>query len=62
MLILSHSNQAVDVLMRETALFAEKREKFEEGKIMRYGMQRDVTSHLATLYRSASDGKTSRSC
>ncbi|MYL64078.1 AAA family ATPase [Bacillus hwajinpoensis] len=45
-LILSHSNQAVDVLMREIALFAEKREKFEEGKIMRYGLQRDVPSIL----------------
>ncbi len=45
-LILSHSNQAVDVLMRETAAFAEGREKFEEGKIMRYGMQRDVQSDL----------------
>ncbi|WP_347550114.1 AAA domain-containing protein [Pseudalkalibacillus hwajinpoensis] len=45
-LILSHSNQAVDVLMRETAIFAEKREKFEEGKIMRYGLQRDVQSDL----------------
>ncbi|WP_165995783.1 AAA domain-containing protein [Bacillus sp. Cs-700] len=45
-LILSHSNQAVDVLMREIALFAEKRAKFEEGKIMRYGLQRDVPSIL----------------
>ncbi|MCA0174626.1 DEAD/DEAH box helicase [Bacillus sp. RAR_GA_16] len=45
-LILSHSNQAVDVLMREIALFAEKKEKFEEGKIMRYGLQRDVPSIL----------------
>ncbi|MDP4549991.1 AAA domain-containing protein [Alkalihalobacillus macyae] len=45
-LILSHSNQAVDVLMRETASFIETREKFEEGQIMRYGMQRDVPSEL----------------
>ncbi|MDO6655922.1 DEAD/DEAH box helicase [Anaerobacillus sp. 1_MG-2023] len=45
-LILSHSNQAVDVLMRETASFAENREKFEEGKIVRYGQQRDVSSNL----------------
>lgn len=45
-LILSHSNQAVDVLLRETALFSENKSKFEEGKIMRYGMQRNVHSDL----------------
>ncbi|WP_377888979.1 DEAD/DEAH box helicase [Alkalihalobacillus sp. R86527] len=45
-LILSHSNQAVDVLMRETVNFTDIKSKFEEGKIMRYGLQRNVKSHL----------------
>ncbi|MFB6467079.1 AAA domain-containing protein [Cytobacillus sp. Hz8] len=38
-LILSHSNQAVDVLMSETTAFIEKKGKFHEGDILRYGSQ-----------------------
>ncbi|WP_270182169.1 AAA domain-containing protein [Alkalihalobacillus sp. CinArs1] len=45
-LILSHSNQAVDVLMKETVQFTDTKDKFEEGKIMRYGSQRNISSHL----------------
>ncbi|MCA0988328.1 DNA2/NAM7 family helicase [Alkalihalobacillus algicola] len=45
-LILSHSNQAVDVLMRETVNFTDNKSKYEEGKVMRYGLQRNVKSHL----------------
>ncbi|RFU64803.1 AAA domain-containing protein [Peribacillus glennii] len=36
-LILSHSNQAVDVLMEETAGFVKKKKRFNEGDIIRYG-------------------------
>ncbi|MGP1907781.1 DEAD/DEAH box helicase [Metabacillus sp. JX24] len=36
-LILSHSNNAVDVLMNELAQFVLKREKFKAGDIVRYG-------------------------
>ncbi|WP_075981655.1 AAA domain-containing protein [Bacillus massilinigeriensis] len=38
-LILSHSNQAVDVLMSETKIFIEKKGKFQEGDLLRYGSQ-----------------------
>ncbi|OLO25363.1 DNA helicase [Alkalihalophilus pseudofirmus] len=38
-LILSHSNQAVDVLASEIATFIEKKNRFEEGDILRYGTQ-----------------------
>lgn len=36
-LILSHSNQAVDVLMGEIAAFIKKKDRFCEGDILRYG-------------------------
>ncbi|MBM7691203.1 nucleoside-triphosphatase THEP1 [Peribacillus deserti] len=36
-LILSHSNQAVDVLMAEISSFLKKKDKFKEGDILRYG-------------------------
>ncbi|MFY0758441.1 AAA domain-containing protein [Metabacillus dongyingensis] len=36
-LILSHSNSAVDVLMKEIAAFIHKKEKFKEGELLRYG-------------------------
>ncbi|WP_458413345.1 AAA domain-containing protein [Schinkia sp. CFF1] len=36
-LVLSHSNQAVDVLMGELADFIKKKERFREGDILRYG-------------------------
>jgi hypothetical protein len=36
-LILSHSNQAVDVLMAELAGFLKRKSRFKEGDILRYG-------------------------
>ncbi|WP_080845971.1 AAA domain-containing protein [Cytobacillus gottheilii] len=36
-LILAQSNQAVDVLMAETAAFLKKKGKFQEGRLLRYG-------------------------
>lgn len=36
-LILSHSNQAVDVLIGETSTFLKKKELFKEGLLIRYG-------------------------
>ncbi|MBY0121729.1 AAA domain-containing protein [Bacillus sp. S/N-304-OC-R1] len=36
-LILSHSNQAVDVLMSEVTDFLKKKKKFSEGDVLRYG-------------------------
>lgn len=38
-LILSHSNQAVDVLIKEIAFFISKKERFVEGDVLRYGTQ-----------------------
>lgn len=38
-LILAHSNQAVNVLMSEIASFVKKKKRFQEGKILRYGSQ-----------------------
>ncbi|MGG3888820.1 DEAD/DEAH box helicase [Metabacillus fastidiosus] len=38
-LILSHSNQAVDVLLAEISTFIKKRNKFQEGHVIRYGSQ-----------------------
>ncbi|SFA90877.1 MULTISPECIES: AAA domain-containing protein [unclassified Bacillus (in: firmicutes)] len=36
-LILSHSNQAVDVIIKEISNFVRKKERFKEGEILRYG-------------------------
>ncbi|MEC1721712.1 AAA domain-containing protein [Schinkia azotoformans] len=36
-LILSHSNQAVDVLMGELTDFIKKKKRFQEGDVLRYG-------------------------
>lgn len=36
-LILSHSNQAVDVLMSELTEFLKKKKKFRDGDVLRYG-------------------------
>lgn len=36
-LILSHSNQAVDVLMNEMTHFIKRKERFKEGDVLRYG-------------------------
>lgn len=38
-LVLSHSNQAVDVLMAEISSFIKKKERFQEGDVLRYGAQ-----------------------
>ncbi|MBP2241086.1 hypothetical protein J2Z40_001648 [Cytobacillus eiseniae] len=38
-LVLSHSNQAVDVLMAEVSLFLEKNSHLHEGDLLRYGSQ-----------------------
>ena len=38
-LILAHSNQAVDVLMAEIAAFTKKKKRFQEGEVLRYGSQ-----------------------
>ena len=46
-LILAHSNQAVDVLMAEIAAFTKKKKRFQEGEVLRYGSQigESLTSH-----------------
>ncbi|MFP5112001.1 AAA domain-containing protein [Bacillaceae bacterium C204] len=36
-LILSHSNQAVDVLIHEISTFIKKKDRFREGDVLRYG-------------------------
>ncbi|EKN65435.1 putative DNA helicase [Neobacillus bataviensis LMG 21833] len=36
-LILSHSNQAVDVLIAEISAFIKKKDRFREGDVLRYG-------------------------
>ncbi|MFJ7638088.1 AAA domain-containing protein [Peribacillus sp. NPDC097225] len=38
-LVLSHSNQAVDVLMAEISSFIKRKERFHEGDVLRYGSQ-----------------------
>lgn len=38
-LILAHSNQAVDVLMVEISAFVKKKDRFKEGEVLRYGTQ-----------------------
>lgn len=43
-LILSQSNQAVDVLMTEIARFIDKKGRFREGDLLRYGSQSAITS------------------
>ena len=41
-LILSHSNQAVDVLISEISAFLKKKERFREGDVLRYGFNTGV--------------------
>jgi len=36
-LLLSHSNQAVDVLIKEISVFIRKKKRFREGDVLRYG-------------------------
>ncbi|WP_026694011.1 AAA domain-containing protein [Peribacillus kribbensis] len=48
-LILSHSNQAVDVLMNEVYSFLEKKDMFHEGDILRFGSQSaELAQSIAT--------------
>lgn len=42
-LILSHSNQAVDVLIREVSAFIKKKDRFREGDVLRYGSNTGVS-------------------
>ncbi|SFC69558.1 Superfamily I DNA and/or RNA helicase [Bacillus sp. OV322] len=46
-LILSHSNQAVDVLMKEISGFIKLKKRFNEGEVLRYGSQAgdELNSH-----------------
>ncbi|WP_226666551.1 AAA domain-containing protein [Metabacillus litoralis] len=44
-LILSQSNQAVDVLMNEVSHFVDKKERLREGDLLRYGSQSSLISH-----------------
>jgi hypothetical protein len=41
-LILSHSNQAVDVLISEISAFIKKKDRFKEGDVLRYGSNTGV--------------------
>jgi superfamily I DNA and/or RNA helicase len=45
-LLLSHSNQAVDVLLSEISTFIKKKKRFQEGDVLRYGA--NVGDALAT--------------
>lgn len=53
-LILSHSNQAVDVLMAELTDFMKRKKRFQEGDVLRYGgsmgdistTHREITTNL----------------
>lgn len=53
-LILSHSNQAVDVLMSELTDFIKRKKEFQEGQVLRYGgnigdtlaTHREITTNL----------------
>src|SRR6185437_4846246 len=53
-LMLSQSNQAVDVLLSELARFTKKKKLFHQGEILRYGSQsKDLTlehPELSTAY------------
>ena len=51
MLVLAHSNQAVDVLMMEISSFVEKKGKNREGDILRYGSQQsEAISQFGSLH------------
>ncbi|PLS18280.1 DNA helicase [Bacillus sp. M6-12] len=57
-LIVSHSNQAVDVLAQETSAFLTKKKKFVEGEILRYGSQSgEILSGLERLTTTQLIGK-----
>lgn len=46
-LILSQSNQAVDVLMNEISRFIDKKGRFREGDLLRYGSQTAIVSEAS---------------
>jgi hypothetical protein len=50
-LVIAHSNAAVDVLMAEVAKVLEDKKKFIEGNVLRYGFSRDdaILSHSCLL-------------
>jgi hypothetical protein len=43
-LLLSHSNQAVDVLISEISAFIKRKDRFLEGEVLRYGFNTGVTA------------------
>jgi hypothetical protein len=50
-LVLAHSNQAVDVLMGELTSFVVKKERWREGDILRYGSRvTELTAHNELLH------------
>lgn len=52
-LLLSHSNQSVDVLMREISTFLSKQERNSEGDVLRYGAQNsDLLANLPAITTS----------
>nr|WP_263326577.1 AAA domain-containing protein [Neobacillus sp. Marseille-Q6967] len=51
-LLLSHSNQAVDVLLAEISSFIEKKERFREGDVLRYGHSSELLADHVTLTTS----------
>ncbi|MGD6994719.1 DEAD/DEAH box helicase [Sutcliffiella horikoshii] len=52
-LLLSHSNQSVDVLMREISIFLSKQERNREGDVLRYGSHNsDILANLPAITTS----------
>ncbi|WP_226681505.1 DEAD/DEAH box helicase [Sutcliffiella horikoshii] len=52
-LLLSHSNQSVDVLMREISTFLSKQERNREGDVLRYGSHNsDILANLPAITTS----------
>lgn len=52
-LLLSHSNQSVDVLMREISSFLSKKERYTEGDVLRYGSHNsELLSYLPAITSS----------
>ncbi|MCA1034767.1 AAA family ATPase [Bacillus infantis] len=51
-LVLSHSNQAVDVLMAEIASFSSRKSETKDGDILRYGTRSSSEAHAGGLFHS----------
>ncbi|KPB06452.1 AAA domain-containing protein [Bacillus sp. CHD6a] len=52
-LLLSHSNQSVDVLMREISIFLSKQKRNKEGDVLRYGSHNsDILTNLPAITTS----------